>query len=179
MNLIESFQKTWRDPVWSKVISVGIVALITFIYTWISSIFNNISIGQSFERVFNLKIRIVYLIAFWVLYNLTVKLIKNGNKNKYSDKKRKALQAFNRIENKDLDIIFTWKVHFDGETPFIVNLTAFCTKHDGAPIRFINEKCPIGGCKNNSEERRLDMSLVENYIESQLIDHWNRLSWRE
>jgi hypothetical protein len=173
MNLKESIQKIWKDPVWSKVISVGIIALITFIYTLVSSVFNNISIGQSLKNIFDIKIRLIYIVSIWILYYLGVKVI--AVRDKYDETKRKTLQEFNRMEDNVLGMLFMWKVHFNGDTPFISDLTAFCTDHEVSPIRFMNEKCPVKGCKNNPEEDRFDLSRVENYIESQLIERWNRM----
>jgi len=179
MKARESIQKIWKDPVWSKVISVGIVAFTTFVYTLVSSLLNNISIGQSFKSLFDIKIRLSYIIGIWILYYLGVKLIATRHRDKYDERKRKALQEFNRMEDNALGMIFTWKVHFDEDTPFISDLTAFCTNHEGAPIRFMNEKCPVIGCKNNLEEDRFDLSRVKNYIESQLIERWNRMKMSE
>lgn len=175
MNLKESIQKIWKDPVWSKVISVGIIALITFIYTLASSVFNNISIGQSLKNIFDIKIRLTYIVGILIFYYLGVKAYSSKVRDKYDERKRKTLQEFNRMEDNDLGMLFVWKVHFDGDTPFISDLTGFCNDHEGGPIRFMNEKCPVKGCKNNPEENRFDLSLVENYIESQLIERWNRM----
>lgn len=175
MNLKESIQKIWKDPVWSKVISVGIIALITFIYTLASSVFNNISIGQSLKNIFDIKIRLIYIVGILIFYYFGAKIMVVRGRDKYAERKRKILQEFNRMENNASGMLFMWKVHFDGDTPFISDLTAFCTNHKGAPIRFMNEKCPVKGCKNNPEEDRFDLLRVENYIESQLIERWSRM----
>ena len=69
--------------------------------------------------------------------------------------------------------MFRWGVFFDHNKPFISGLEAFCTRHDGAPIRFVRNCCPVQGCENSRQS--IDMNLVKNHIESILIDDWEKM----
>ena len=81
------------------------------------------------------------------------------------------------MDNNETDpqtgILFRWGVFFDYDTPFISDLTAFCTKHPGAPIRFIDNSCPVRDCENH--RNRIDLYQVKNIIESELIDKWRKI----
>ena len=73
-------KKIWNDPVWSKVISVAIVAIITSIYAVIRSYIDNLSIGQIVKSLFmtHVQLWIIVLIIFigLILYGIYVKYRK-------------------------------------------------------------------------------------------------------
>ena len=64
-------------------------------------------------------------------------------------------------------------MYFDYETPFISDLTPFCTKHPGPPLRFLQNRCPIDGCENS--RNLFNYHATKNIIESDLIDRWEKL----
>lgn len=120
MNIIK---KIWHDPVWSKVISVGIIALIGYfsgIFYWISSFFTLI-----YSWLIN-SVQIPYWLFFiLILFPLyaIVKFIKNLFKE--SD------VSDNDFRNYHQDILFDikwrWSFSSDGS---IYNVNSFCPKCD-------------------------------------------------
>lgn len=168
-------KKIWTDPVWSKVIAVGIVALITLGYTKFLSVSEEVSFKEAFDKTLEIKIAVVYviaaLIAYWIIAWLFKKIFKK--EKAYYNAKQTKLRTFNKTTDPNTGILFKWGVFFDYETPFISDLTAFCTKHGEPPIRFMGDSCPIQGCENSRQ--RIDKYAVKNFIESDLIDRWEKI----
>lgn len=164
-------QKLWKDPVWSKVIAVGILGIISLIYAKIISTTEEITFSQAYQRIFDIKIRLIYIIGI-ILLLIILKRIFKKEKSYYSSKQKK-LREFNNSKDPNTDILFRWEVYFDYNTPFISKLNAFCTKHEGPSIRFINDRCSIQGCENS--RNRIDLHMVKNLIESDLIDRWEKM----
>jgi hypothetical protein len=83
------------------------------------------------------------------------------------------VMTFNNYIIEEPNILMRWKVSFLNDTPFITNLTAFCQKHEGAPIRFIHNYCPVQDCEN----KRIVFNelVIKNEIESDLIDRWEKM----
>jgi hypothetical protein len=167
-------KKIWNDPVWSKVISVGILGLISLGYIKFVSVTEKISFKESLQQLFELKIPLVYVLVAIVLFLILKRLFrkkKTSNTNSYTNK-QDQLRTFNKIIDPPTGIQFKWEVWFDGNTPFISKLTAFCTKHQ-PPLRFVNDSCPIPDCENSRQ--RIDRQVVKNLIESDLIDRWEKI----
>jgi hypothetical protein len=168
-------KKIWTDPVWSKVISVGIIGLLTLGYTKFVSVTEKVTYREAFNKILEIKIEVIYvvlaLVAYWVLKFAYRKLIKK-EKAYYSSKQQK-LRSLNKTTDPNTGILFKWSVFFDYETPFISDLTAFCTKHGDTPIRFLGDSCSIQGCENSIQ--RIDRLAVKNLIESDLIDRWEKI----
>lgn len=168
-------KKIWIDPVWSKVISVGIIGLLTLGYTKFLSVTEKVSFREAFNKILEIKIEFIYvflaLVAYWVLKFTYRKIFKKG-KAFYSSKQQK-LRLFNKTTDPNTGILFKWGVFFDYDTPFISDLTAFCIKHGDTPIRFMGESCSIQGCENSRQ--RIDKYAVKNLIESELIDRWEKI----
>lgn len=172
---IMMFKKIWKDPVWSKVISIGIIGLITLGYTKFLSVTENVTFKDSFQKILEMKISLIYvflaIVAYWLIAFLLKKFL-HKEKGYYTPKQDK-LRSYNKIKDNEAEILFKWKVYFDNSgTPFISDLTAFCTKHGEPPIRFINNRCPIQNCKNSKQV--IDVYSVKNYVESDLIDKWDK-----
>ena len=163
-------KKIWKDPVWSKVIAVGIIALISLIYAKIKSVSDEISFVDALKSLLDIKISVVYAIGIIIAFLILRRLFKK--KDGYYSAKQEKLRQFNKTTDPNTGIQFKWGVYFDYDTPFIGDLTAFCTKHDGPPIRFMNDRCPIQGCENSNN--RIDNYAVKNFIESDLIDRWEK-----
>lgn len=162
----------WKDPVGSKIISVAIVGLISFVYAWIVNKKDGVTFYNTYNKIYELKFRVVYLIIAIIVYSVVRRLLRK-EKSIYS-KKQKELRDLNNQRDDQNGVLFKWNVYFDySETPFIGDLTVFCTKHDKIPIRYIHNKCPINGCPNNRGSIRID--LVKNSIESGLIDRWDNI----
>ncbi len=102
-------QENWKDPVWSKVISAGIIAVISFIlasiYALIKNIFSKVPFTESFNSLtifFNkdIEIKIWLLILLLVFYLI---LITNSAKeffnNIYLKIKTKDKQIDDRVKH--------------------------------------------------------------------------------
>ena len=62
----EQFQKIWKDPVWSKVISVGIIALISAILTAFYSLWNWLRLSNFLTSFFDFFKSIFYQLVQWL-----------------------------------------------------------------------------------------------------------------
>jgi hypothetical protein len=167
-------KKIWADPVWSKVISVGIIGLISVAYTKFISVTENISYNEAVKKIIEIKISVFYVliaILIYLILNWLVKKLLKKEKGIYT-LKQEQLRIYNKTTDVKTGILFKWCVSFDNETPFITELTPFCTKHGETPIRFLGECCPMEGCKNS---RGIDKYVVKNLIESDLIDRWEKI----
>ena len=167
------FKKVWTDPVWSKVISAAIIGLATFIYAIVKSRIDNVSIGEVYEGFLQLKVRIIYVIGGLILFLILKSLTKKKSKSYYSNKQQK-LREFNKTTDQDTGIMFRWGVYFDYDKPFISDLEAYCTKHEGSPIRFVGNSCPLNNCENHRQN--INLHFVKNHIESVLIDNWDKIN---
>lgn len=70
----EFLLKIWRDPVWSKVISVGVLGVIGTIYALLESAMNNSSFTESVIDVLTIQIKLwhilVGIIVFVIFYSI-------------------------------------------------------------------------------------------------------------
>jgi hypothetical protein len=163
-------KKIWKDPVWSKVIAAIIIAIISVVYAKIKSTVLNISFQVALKQLIDLKINIVYVICLFIGYLIICQLFK---KRGYYSRKQEQLRQFNKSHDTETGLLFRWTVYFDGETPFIDDLSMFCTKHGEVPVRFMENMCPIRECPNSY--RPIDESALKNIIESDLIAHWDKI----
>lgn len=168
-------KKIWTDPVWSKVISVGIVALITLGYTKFLSASEGVTFKEAFDKIIEVKIRAIYVIIgiliYWIVSWLFKKIFSKSNSS-YTKQQRK-LREHNKYEDPKAGLLYKWNVYFDYQTPFIEGLTVFCTKHGQTPIRFMGDRCPFAGCENSRQQ--INTYALKNLIESDLIDRWEKL----
>ncbi|SIN67369.1 hypothetical protein [Algoriphagus halophilus] len=168
-------KKIWTDPVWSKVISVGIIGLLTLGYTKFVSVTEKVTFREAFNKILEIKIEVVYvilaLVTYWVLKFVYRKIFKK--EKAYYSLKQQKLRSFNKTTDPNTGILFKWGVFFNYDRPFISDLTAFCTKHGDTPIRFMGDSCSIQGCENSRQ--RIDKHAVKNLIESDLIDRWEKI----
>lgn len=86
-------KQLWTDPVWSKVISAGIIIFIGFVYSLFQTLFKNVSIIQVFKDTLNFKIELwkIFLTIFIVLISYAVYY-------KWRQKKNKKIGKFNTEE---------------------------------------------------------------------------------
>lgn len=170
-------KKIWSDSVWSKVIASAIIGIAIIIYSKIESITNNISFSESFGKIVDIKVSIVYVIGFlltFLIINSVVKKLYPKNKSHYN-KKQLKLKEFNRIRDDEQGLLYKWRVYFksNGE-PAIIDATGFCTKHSDAPIKLINGNCPMRDCENS--RIHLDEYRTENHIESLVLNEWDKIN---
>ena len=117
--------------------------------------------------------KILIFIGLCLLIYLIGRKFLSKDENYYS-KKQNKLRKYNSSNESDVGILLRWKVYFKTNgNPFIADLNPFCTKHDGAPIRFMHNRCPMQGCENN--QSRYDEYPLKNAIESELIDKWEKM----
>lgn len=96
--MLDMLRKIWNDPVWSKVIASGILALIAFIFSKYSQILTGDSTKNIFNNIFsNISAIILLLFLLTILllviftggvltnYRRIDPLIKNIHKEKYSN----------------------------------------------------------------------------------------------
>lgn len=165
-----NFKKIWSDPVWSKVISAGIIAIISTITIQIYSYYSNVGFYVVLNHIINLSIPLKYLLILPIIYFI-IKYLKN-NKN-YSPKQNK-LRKYNNDFDPDSELLFKWDVHFDNyKKPFISNLEVFCKKHGDTPMRMYGNKCMYKDCPNSKIE--IDKLVLNNIIESDLIHKWDNM----
>jgi hypothetical protein len=168
-------KKIWTDPVWSKVIAVGIVALITLGYTKFLSISEEVSFKEAFDRILEIKISVFFVLVAITIYSIASLALKRNfrKNNSIYTRQQQKLREFNKSADTKAGLLFKWDVFFDYQTPFIADLTVFCTKHGQAPIRFMGDSCSVQGCENS--RHRIDKYALKNLIESELIDRWEKI----
>lgn len=169
-------KKIWIYPVWSKVIAAGIVALITLGYTKFLSVSEEVTFKEAFDKILEIKISVFYVLVSIIIYwiaSWTFKKIFRKNNSVYTKQQQQKLSEFNKSTDTQAGLIFKWDVFFDYQTPFIADLTVFCTKHGQTPIRFMGDRCSIPGCENSRQQ--INKSALKNLIESDLIDRWENL----
>lgn len=152
--LVYLFDKIWGNSInWEKVKTVKIGE-------WLST-----------EISFKVYGLLLFIILSILVYLIARRFLKSDS---YYDKKQEKLRKFNNLTDSQSGILFRWTVFFNfNNTPAIADLTPFCTKHAGPPMRFVNNRCPIGSCENSYN--RIDLHLVKNHIESDLINRWETM----
>jgi hypothetical protein len=174
---MKKLKEFWKDPVWSKVISVGILGIISLLFTQILSITENLSFDESLNKVLNLKLKIIYIIGsiiiFWILKFIYNKVF-NKNKNYYT-KTQKQLLEFRSMRDNQQNLAFRWNTYFkDNGNPFISDLEIYCTNHGEMPIKFLGNNCQVNNCKNS--DININEYAAENYIESEVQHYWDKLN---
>ena len=168
-------KKIWADAVWSKVIAVGIVALITFGYAKFLSISEKVTFNEAFDKILEIKVAVFYVVVAIIIYwiaSWVFKKIFRKNRSIYS-KQQQKLREFNKTDEPSEGLLFKWEVYFNNQTPFMADFKVFCTKHGQLPIRFIGDRCSIQGCENS--RKQINTYVLKNFIESDLIDRWEKL----
>ena len=150
--LVYIFDKIWGNSIdWKQVKSIKFGEFIT----------KEIELYQIF----------IFIILSVIIYVIGKKFV--NNKKQYYSKKQQKLRKFNSSTIEEADILMRWRVWFDYETPLIADLTPFCKKHIGSPIRFINNSCPDPNCENS--RIKFNEYTMKNVIESDLIDTWEKM----
>jgi hypothetical protein len=150
--LVYLFDKIWGNSIdWTKV--------------------KSIKFGEFLTKEIELYQIFIFILLSVLIYIIGKKII--GNKKQYYSKKQQKLRAFNNSVIQEPNILMRWKVYFDYDTPFIADLTPFCQKHEGPPIRFIHNSCPVKNCENS--RINFNEMAMKNAIESDLIDRWEKM----
>lgn len=78
-------KQVWRDPVLSKVISAGILGIISLIYNFINSKIDNTTFRDEFIKFWTLKVQLWHLIFLSAFALIVFLLTKKLGKFKYDD----------------------------------------------------------------------------------------------
>ena len=152
--LVYLFEKIWGNSInWESIREVQLGKLITYEF--------NFALYEIL--LFFFFVSLIYFIGKKILFK---------KKNHYT-KKQNQLRKINKQHFTNEEVLARWTVLFDNDTPVIDDLTLFCTKHGNA-LRFLNNKCTVSGCSNNSGS--LEYDKIENLIESMLIHKWDELN---
>lgn len=101
--MIEKIKQIWKDSVLSKVISVGIVWLISLMYNFISSKIADTTFRDEFIKFWTLKIDLWQIVSFIGLVSLIYLLFRQFNSFKYDSETLKLDRAlFTEIREKYL-----------------------------------------------------------------------------
>ncbi len=150
--IVYLFDKIWGDSIsWNNFSSVNLSNFLTFQFA-------------------------LYEILLFLLFAIILFIIGKKIFIKKDDtytRKQKKLREYNKMKVDDIGVLMRWEVCFDNDKPFIHDLTPFCTKHDGYPIRFINNSCPMEDCENN--KNIFNELQIKNIIESDLIGKWDEI----
>lgn len=144
-------QKIWRDPVWSKVISVLIIAVSTVAYNFIVSEYKNVDFKTSFFNFWTLDIKLwviaVSSIGLIIFYSV-VKYFKSRKIRpfEYDDKTLELdVSLFNRVRNDILpqDGTIYWLRHnnfagFSFEGKYLEPLDVIEWESEKSDFEFIN-----------------------------------------
>lgn len=169
------FEKIWKDPVWSKVISAGILAVISLVFIWIKSLWENISFEESFYLIIEFKVKLIYVIAIMVsllmIYYLVIKARKKEERF-YTKRQKEFMKNHSQLDFGPKGIIARFQTLIDEyDVPFIINLATYCKSHGKAPIKF-NKSCPLPECKN--ENITFSEEEMTNIIESVLLFEYDK-----
>ena len=97
----DKFLKIWKDPVWSKVISAGIIALLIFIYNYLESLAKNESFKQTIKTFWEKEFKLwqfaigTFLIVLIIFAYKKYKSPKKEEKNSFEDFDITTLMASN------------------------------------------------------------------------------------
>jgi hypothetical protein len=140
------FSKIWTDPVWSKVISVAIIALFSTFYITIKSYYQVKSLSQVFTELLNVKFELKYILIVIILAFI-VYVIYSHFSFKYSDSSRASdIKLFDLIREKYLDqnytISFLRSKDFGGSfmDEDIKGLRDFINQCKNSDFKFLNPK---------------------------------------
>jgi len=173
------FVKIWKDPVWSKVISVIIVGIAGLIYAKINIKFKNETFKDSILNLLSFKIELKYLLIFIIIFLIAQFILKKifvKEKNiDRNDIKREKLKSVSKFIDKNAGIMIKWNVHFSTSgKPFVSEVNCFCTLHGDMPIKFLWNHCPSNNCKNSEQE--IDKYYIENFAESIVLNEWDKIN---
>lgn len=89
--------RIWKDPVWSKVISVGIIALAGLIYSWIKDNNKNISLLDRLHNFINIQLPLwLFFVGLLFLLLLPV-ILKAINRNQKKNKQKEHIPMLKSI----------------------------------------------------------------------------------
>lgn len=173
-------KKIWGDPVWSKVISTGIVAGITFLSVFIYSLFTKENFNVVFKKIMNysIPVYIVLIIIFGILIAYyIISLIFNKRPSSQDREYAKKINAFIGNNYKftftNLNVLCRYSIGVSSYTgrPFVHHLKLYCNNHN-PPLEIFAGKCNVSGCSNSNIN--ISEFDAQRHLESEAANQWDR-----
>lgn len=161
----------WKDPVWSKVISVAIIAIVCGIYAAFNWEKTKNFFKEQYNNFINLNIPLYYVILFFFILGLIIWVLSKLTITKVKTKKEHFIGDDYRYTFDDVNILCRYSVGVSNYTgkPFIFNLKVYCNKHTPA-LELINGYCPVRDCSNDNVF--IELFRVEKILEADIIHKW-------
>lgn len=170
------FQKIWKDSVWSKIISVIILALMTFIYNALVAKDKNETILETLSQVLCFKVELWIFIAICLFVCLILYFInrqfKYDNETLELDRK-----LFNQISNGEGIIELILEIKGNGFSSHPVKMERIETMIDlleeskKPTFEFLNPRLDTLKCKILDELSNLDNTLSD-YVFGASLHGW-------
>ncbi|URM36380.1 hypothetical protein [Flavobacterium anhuiense] len=171
-------KNSWKDPVWSKVISVIIISVGAFLISLIYSQITNLSITESFLFLWNYKISLGSTLLILIVILLIISIIKSTRRTK-PDKSQKLEDIFHKKYNKYIDsenkVTYRFNAYISSynKFPFISELRVYCTNHIPEALMKPNYGCNRQGCIHLN--KGYNESQLKQEIETYLLNEWEHM----
>ncbi|MDQ0065922.1 hypothetical protein [Chryseobacterium lathyri] len=173
---VQLFQKIWKDSVWSKIISVIILAVVTFIYNALVAKDKNETILESLSQVLYFKVElwifIVICLSVCLVLYFTKRQFKYDNETLELDRK-----LFNQISNGEGILELILEIKGNGFSSHPVKMERIETMIDlleeskKPNFEFLNPQLDALKCKILDELSNLD-STLSNYVFGANLHGW-------
>lgn len=178
----DCFQKIWKDPVWSKVISAAIIAALGGLWSlgqaWMS---DTETVEESFKNVFSYKVNVWLAIAVVMTVLIIVGAINKIRVNKSRIPIPPFVNDFTRWRYQNQIWKWRWEWSPTNKFYYVTDLNIECPNcHDGVlDLEYMNYRCPKcntsyeyawirgnpeGVKKQILEDARTRYSYCKNYI---------------
>ncbi len=134
----EFFGKVWKDPVWSKIIAAGVLAVIAFAYKAITKVSLFWWITKLIPAWWLVVTIFLMLVIFWVRSRITA---ANANYPipKVNLKYIGKVKEFNKLDIGTVQ--WRWIIEISNKSAGPANFKAYCMKHDEIGSLFVpNER---------------------------------------
>lgn len=169
----EFLLKIWRDSVWSKVISAGIIFLFGIIYAFVESLVINGSFTKSIMSILTMQIKLWHILLVIVL--LLIFYLMRALYRAKDSVKQVENQRYNFLNECETNLRgytwgWTWGEVEDSSKYEIIDLHPLCPNCKGVltiPVIFSNYEC--GKCGYEVETQNVpSTSVVKKQIVSDL-----------
>ena len=154
-----------------------------FIITAIYTSSTDLSPAESFLYLWNYEVKISYVIIGISIISLLLivgQLLFSKNSFELNRKKRRIKQFCDtnyKLENPQEGVLYRFKtyIHSNSGRPFITDLKAFCTKHNGANL-IMDWIAGFIYSNSTNHHKAANEYQVEKLIESQIHDNWEKVN---
>ncbi|QOG04820.1 hypothetical protein [Flavobacterium sp. MDT1-60] len=171
-------QNSWKDPVWSKVISAIIISVGAFFISFTYSQLTDLTIKESFLVLWNYKILLGPTIIILILLYLIVSIIKSirrrkpNNSNKLENIFHKKYSKYVDSENK-VTYRFNAYISSYNKFPFISELRVYCNNHNPEALMKPYSGCNRQGCIHLN--KGYNETELKQEIETYLLNEWEKM----